>query len=220
VLQTSLAPSRLERYLERQLDAHFPDGTAHDFPRLIAGTLPHVERCFAAIDHPAYGCAEQPAFNHLHGDQYTTFVYYASRVAALELEDAALAAKLFLLNRALHGFVCMYDVVLPPCVYINHAVGTVLGRGTYGNYLVVTQNVTVGHDRFRAPVLGERVIIYGGAIVVGDCRIGDDVAIAPNSTLRDAVVPDSSVVAGSSPALTVKQRSRSSRRDFFRLPLS
>lgn len=217
-LQTSLSPEELERYVKRQLDAHFPDDAVHHFAGLIVGTLPLVEHCFAAINHHAYGSAQTPVFDHLHADQYTTFLYYASRVAALELGQPSLATKLFLLNRAMHAFVCTYDIELPPVVYLNHAVGTVLGRGIYGNYLVVTQNVTVGQDRGVAPVIGERVTIYGGAVVVGDTHIGDDVAIAPNSTLRNCSVPPSSVVAGRSPELTIKPRSASSLRKFFRFP--
>jgi serine O-acetyltransferase len=217
-LQTSLPPDHLERYVRRQLDAHFPDDAAHDFSGLIVRTLPRIAHCFAAINHCAYGSTETPTFDHLHADQYTTFLYYASRVAALELRQPALATKLFLLNRAMHAFVCTYEVELPPIIYLNHVVGTVLGRGTYGNYLVVTQNVTVGHDRDLAPVIGERVTIYGGAMLVGDTCIADDVAIAPNSTLRNCSVPPSSIVAGCSPDLTIKPRSESSRRAFFRFP--
>ena len=76
-LQTSLPPAHLERYVRRQLEAHFPDDADHDYTGLIAGTLPRLEHCFAAINHRAYGTAQSPLFDHLHADQYTTFLYYA-----------------------------------------------------------------------------------------------------------------------------------------------
>ena len=85
-------------------------------------------------------------------------------------------------------------------VFLNHALGTVIGRGTYGNFLLVTQNVTFGKDRDAAPVIGEGVIVYGGALIAGATTIGDR-----------------TVVAGTSPDLVIRPRKRHLAEEFFYL---
>ena len=112
--------------------------------RLEAVVPQAVERarfCFERIRHPAFRDDDAVYFDHLHGDQYTAFLYYASNSAHVA-GDEPLAKKLFLLNKTLSGFFCQYDTLLPPVMWLNHPLGTVIGRGTYGNYLLVTQNVT------------------------------------------------------------------------------
>jgi serine O-acetyltransferase len=111
----------------------------------------------------------------------------------------------------------LYDTLLPPVMFLNHALGTVIGRGTYGNYLLVTQNVTFGNERDAAPVIGEGVIVYGGALIAGATTVGDRSVIAANAALRNADVPAESVVAGSSPNLTIRPRKRHLTETFFRL---
>ena len=214
--QRTLDDEALAQYLGRQLTAFFPDGEPL---RLDAVTREAAERarfCFAHIRHPAFGDDETVRFDHLHGDQYTTFLYYASH-SAFGAGDLELAKKLFLLNKALNGFFCMYDTVLPPVMFLNHVLGTVVGRGTYGNYLLLTQNVTFGKDRDAAPVVGEGVIVYGGALVAGATTIGDRCVIAANAAVLNADVPRESVVAGTSPDLTIRPRKRKLAEEFFRL---
>jgi serine O-acetyltransferase len=103
-------------------------------------------------------------------------------------------------------------------MFLNHALGTVIGRGTYGNYLLVTQNVTFGIDGDRAPVIGEGVIVYGGALIAGSSTIGNRTVIAANASIRNAEVPAESVVAGSSPDLVIRPRKRHLSETFFDLP--
>ena len=210
----SLERGALTEYVRAQLDAAFPDGTPVAAGDIVGSAVERVRHCFSAIRHPAFGDAESVRFDHLHGDQYTTFLYYASNSAFLA-GDVTLAKKLFLLNKALNGFFCMYDTLLPPVMFLNHALGTVIGRGTYGNFLLVTQNVTFGKEDERAPVIGEGVIVYGGALVAGATKIGDRTVIAANASIRNADVPAESVVAGSSPDLIVRPRKRHLSETFF-----
>ncbi len=204
-------------YVRAQLDAMFPDGTLVAADAVVAAATERARHCFAHIRHPAFGDDDTVVFDHLHGDQYTMFLYYASN-SAFVAGDVTLAKKLFLLNKALSGFFCLYDTLLPPVMFLNHALGTVIGRGTYGNYLLVTQNVTFGIDGDRAPVIGEGVIVYGGALVAGATTIGDRTVIAANASLRNAEVPAESVVAGSSPDLVIRPRKRHLSEMFFDLP--
>jgi serine O-acetyltransferase len=212
----TLDDDELERYLAAQLDAHFPDGEPLVLREIMRAALERARFCFAHIRHPSFGADGRVIFDHLHGDQYTMFLYYASHTAYVA-GDLTLAKKLFLLNKALNGFFCMYDTELPPVMFLNHALGTVIGRGTYGNFLLVTQNVTFGKERDAAPVIGEGVIVYGGALIAGATTVGDRTVIAANAELRNADVPAECVVAGSSPSLIVRPRKRHLTEEFFRI---
>lgn len=215
--RTSLGYEALCRYLERQLGAAFPDGARLDVEPVVREALDRCAHCFARIRHPAFSDDEGRAyFDHLHGDQYATFVYFASN-SAYALGDLPLAKKLFLLNKAQSGFFCLYDTLLPAVVFLNHALGTIIGRGTYGNYLVVTQNVTFGKDRDAAPTVGEGVVVYGGAVIAGATTVGDRVIVTAGTTIRNDRVPSDSIVSGSSPNLVINPRKRELLERFFRV---
>lgn len=211
----SLDDAALEAYVAAQLTAFFPDGATLQLRAVLRAATERAHHCFAHVRHAAFGDDETVLFDHLHGDQYTMFLYYASN-SAFDAGDLALAKKLFLLNKALNGFFCMYDTLLPPVMFLNHALGTVIGRGSYGNYLLVTQNVTFGKDRDAAPATGEGVIVYGGATIAGATTIGDRTVVAANASVRNATVPAESVVAGTSPNLVIRPRKRLLTEEFFR----
>jgi len=215
--RTSLSFEPLCAYLERQLGYAFPDGATLELRAVVREAWDRSAHCFAHIRHPAFSDDDGTAyFDHLHGDQYATFLYFASNSAYLA-GDLALAKKLFLLNKAQSGFFCLYDTLLPPVVFLNHSLGTVIGRGTYGNYLVVTQNVTFGKDRDVAPTLGEGVVVYGGSVIAGASTIGNRVIIAAGTSILNDRVPSDSVVSGSSPRLVVNPRKRELLERFFRV---
>lgn len=77
-----------------------------------------------------------------------------------------------------------------------------------GDDCVIRQNVTIGKLRSRGPntevpVLGNRVEIGAGAVLVGPIRIGDDVIIGANTVVREDV-PAGCVVLP--PAPEIRQR--------------
>jgi serine O-acetyltransferase len=67
------------------------------------------------------------------------------------------------------------------------------------------------------PHLGEGCVVYGGAIVVGGCRLGDGVVVAGNSAVIHQDVPANSVVAGRSPNLEISPRKRDVASQYFRI---
>ncbi|MGH7662125.1 MAG: serine acetyltransferase [Vulcanimicrobiaceae bacterium] len=202
--------------MEAQLGALFPDGRRLRLGKVVRRALDRVEHSFSQIVLPGYSREGIATFRHLQGDQYAAFLYFASHAAWKEREDPDLASKLFLLNKALSGIVVMYDTVLPDVFVLMHTVGTVLGKASYGNYFVAAQNVTVGMDRGDVPAFGERVVLYGGSVVIGKARIGDRVTVAANTTIRGEDVPAEHVVAGASPELTVKPATRAVAALYFR----
>lgn len=216
-MRTSLTTPELEGYLGRQIDALYPDGATYDLGPPVRRALERIEHSFGRNIVRGYNDERGVAtFSHLHGDQYAAFLYYASHSAWADSGDAGLASKLFLLNKALNGFVCMYDTVLPDVFILVHTVGIVLGKAHYGNYLVVHQNATVGADaRGDVPKLGERTTLYAGSLVVGSSVVGPRSTVSANAVLRNEEIPPDSVVAGASPGLIVKPAGRRMSDLFF-----
>ncbi len=161
------------------------------------------QRCFDAIENKYY---QTDRINVLHTGQYATFLYWLSRVA-FEGGDEVVASKVYYLNKMLNGFDIFYEVKMPNIFFMEHPVGTVLGRAKYSDKLFVGQNVTVGGNKGKYPTIGKNVTLHTGSIVVGDTVIGDNVEVSAGSFIRDESIPDNCLVFGESPNLVVKVRS-------------
>lgn len=160
-------------------------------------------KCFAKINNKYF---QEGTIDPLHTGQYAIFLYYLARVA-FEHGNATTASKVYALNKALHGFDIFYEVEMPEVFFMEHPVGTVLGRARYSDRLFVGQNVTVGGNKGSYPTIGENVAIHAGAIVVGDAHIGNNVEISAGAFIKGETIPDNCLVFGQSPNLIIKQRS-------------
>lgn len=82
---------------------------------------------------------------------------------------------------------------------LSHATGVVLVAGAViGDDCRIRHNVTLGEGSPVTggwPVLGDRVIIAPGAIVMGDVHVGDDVLIGPNAVVIQDVPAGMRVLA-------------------------
>lgn len=84
---------------------------------------------------------------------------------------------------------------------LMHGFGTVIGGGVrIGDDCSVYQGVTIGTeepqaDQIQYPTVGNRVVIYAGAKVIGGIAVGDDSVVGANAVvIRD--VPARAVVVG------------------------
>ena len=85
---------------------------------------------------------------------------------------------------------------------INHGVGTVIGaRCKIGDNCMIHQNCTIGDRKGGRPTIGNNVIIYAGAMILGDITIGDNTIIGANSVVTKSCPPNSILVG--SPAKIV-----------------
>jgi serine O-acetyltransferase len=87
-----------------------------------------------------------------------------------------------------------------PGLFIGHHGSiTVNGNACLGTNCNLSQNVTIGYiprgRRQGYPIIGDRVYIGPGAVISGNIRVGNDVAVGANSVVVEDV-PDNSVVAG------------------------
>ena len=213
-MRTSLTSDELKGYLGHQLNHFFPDGRVWPLERVVERALERLAICFAPVRLRMYRSGSDTLFNHLHSDHYATFVFLASNTA-FHLGQMELASKLYCLNKSLNGLMCMYDNDLPEHFLLIHTAGMLLGKAQYGDYFVAIHNAGVGTDRGRQPSIGAGVVIYGGAKVIGHCEIGRNVTVAANALVRNEVIPERHIVAGSSPSLIVKSAKRSLASEFF-----
>jgi serine O-acetyltransferase len=100
------------------------------------------------------------------------------------------------INQALTGAEIEFSAEIGPGLLIAHPSGIVIGRGTViGEHATIFQGVTCGirstaPDRPREyPHVGNRVILYAGATLIGDVRVGDWAIVGAHALVtRD--VPD------------------------------
>lgn len=215
-MHLSLPPPKLEAYILRLIKHHFPDGyrPAYTLSPHLARAVERTEHAFSHIRRKYYCEAGETVFDHLNGDHFATLLYFLGNTIWQDRGDTELPTRLFYLNRIMHGLDLFYSVAMPDIFLLVHPLGTVLGNATYGNYLVVYQNCTVGADADGCyPVFGEGTLLYAKSTVIGRCHVGDNVVLAANAFLLNTDVPSSTLVVGQYPTprllpnpVTVRER--------------
>jgi len=109
------------------------------------------------------------------------------------------------------GIMLPYTVRVGRRVRLEHFGGMILVAQTIGNDVIIRQNTTFGianldslNDR---PVIGNRVEIGAGAVIVGRVHIGDDAIIGANAVVAKSV-PAMAIVGGV-PARLIRMRDTS-----------
>lgn len=220
---TSLSPSNLADYVSNQLNCFFPDGRTMRLQEQIAAvslTLERVEFCFKHSAVKRYFNDGQASFNHLFSDQYAAFVWFLGNTLWQANAPQPLLDKLFYLNKTLHAFECMYDTQMPAIFFLSHTVGTVLGKATYADFLVVSQGCTVGTHRNVYPVLGKGVGLGARVSIIGDCKIGDRVSIGSDTAIfQQDIGDDTTVYTSREGQLTFRAAAESYAQKFFNVNL-
>ena len=87
---------------------------------------------------------------------------------------------------------------------LPHPLSIVIGYDAIiGNSVTIYQDVTIGQKDNKYPTIGNNVMIYTGAKIIGDVHIGNNVIIGANAVVMHDV-PDNCVVAGI-PARIIKR---------------
>ena len=179
--------------------------------------LARLEYCFSNIHRKYYTDARGiPLFNHLNTDQYCTFIYLMANSVWKKNPNSSLPAKLYALNKLLHGIDLFYSVQLPDIFLFSHPVGSVVGNAQYSNYLVIYQNVTIGSNLSgQYPVIGEGVALYCNAKLIGNCKVGNNVSFAAGTLVIDSDIKDDSIVYGTYPDIKIKSAKHNAKGYFF-----
>ena len=214
----SLDTKILTDYISRQLNHFFPDDkiTSDKISPFVKRAFQRTEYCFSKVNVKYFFDGQNVFFNHLNTDQYAMFLYYLSNTIWVEGRDDIMAGKVYYLNKALNGFDAFYEVNLPDIFLLTHPVGTVLGRGEYGDYFVAYQRVTIGGNTdLEYPVLGKAVAMYGGSAVIGNCKIGNNCTISFGTVVMEKDIPPDVVVFGNYPDITYRHATKSAIERYF-----
>jgi serine O-acetyltransferase len=211
-MQLELPLDELKKLVSKQLDNFFIFDRSCEQERLnssIEAALKKCEVCFAATSNKYYQRNGLPYFNPFHSGQYCIFLYFLSRaVFTADPAGRSLADRIYYLNKALNGLDLFYEVEMPDVFFLDHPVGSVLGRATYGTNFSFSQNCTVGNNKGIFPTIGKNVQMLSGSKILGRCKIGDNVIVSANTYIKDTDIPANSMVFGNSPSLTVKPISK------------
>jgi serine O-acetyltransferase len=205
---------RLLRYVAQQLHHTLPDDfdPRPDLDAHLDEALARLQVCINAV-RPW----RENQFNPLHSTQYCSFLYFLAHTIWQRTRTTDTPTRLFLLNKALNGIDLFYEIEMPPIFFIGHSVGIVFAKATYGNYLVVYQNSTVGKNHGVAPVLGEGVVMYAGTAIIGGCQVGDGTVLSQGTSLVNTNTPGHcTVYPGQGGQVVFKPTRRDALQDIFR----
>jgi serine O-acetyltransferase len=203
----------LHRLVEKQVNGLFgfnPRSERIVLKACVDAALERSEACFSHAVNKYYRKDGETYFNPFHSAQYSIFLYFLSNsIYSLHPQARTLADRVYYLNKALNGADLFYEVSLPRVFFTDHPVGTVMGRAVYGEFFSFAQCCTVGNNRGIYPVIGKNVSMMAGSMLLGNCRVGDNVILGANACVKDTDIPPCSIVFGASPDLTIKTKDES-----------
>lgn len=109
-----------------------------------------------------------------------TFFYRISRKLFLK-RDEINAIEFSSLGFSLTGVEIYYSAQIGKALKINHGIGTIIGSRTeIGDNVLLHHSVTLGEKNGGRARIGNNVVIYPGAIIVGPIFIGDNSIVGAN----------------------------------------
>ena len=197
--------------------AHFiPDGRNNVRTRLDSAldeALARLMRCINGVR-----TWRENEFNYLHSSQYCTYLYYLANTIWHNTADVEVCTKLFLLNKALNGIDCFYEIEMPDIFFIGHSTGIVLAKAKYSDYLVIYQNSTVGKNHGVSPVIEEGVVMYPNTAIIGKSLVRSRTVIGQGVGVVNCDTPGNAIAFnGKDRGLVFKPLKRDFLADFFRL---
>ena len=220
IFKRTLDEKQLISYLSKQLDVFFPDGNSNlsDLVLIIRKALQRVEFCFSKIKGKYFSNEQTVFFNHLNGDHYCMFLYFASKEAYLmEFENYYL--KLSLLNKHLFSIDLFGHIEMPDIFLLVHPIGTIIGRAKIDNYFVAYQGVTIGgvskDEGIQYPTFGEGTVCYSNSSILGNAIIGTNSIVAANTEIIGGHFNENAMILGKYPSIKIKDNSSIATKSFF-----
>ena len=169
-------------------------------------SLDRAAICFSLSTNKYYQQDGKVFFNPLHTAQYGIFLYFLANTIWKRYGAIAICDKLYALGKVINALDLFYEIQMPDVFFMDHPVGSVLGRAQYGRFFSFSQNCTIGNNKGVYPIIGEHVQMMSYSRVIGRSRIGNHVVISSGTFIKDQDVPDFSLVFGASPNLIIKSR--------------
>lgn len=209
---TSIPEEQIFTLLVKQLDNNFllSKSEKETLSNCLSEVFSKIAYCFEHTINKYYSCivggVKVPYFNPFHSCQYAIFLYSYARIVAMEANAVLLADKLYYLNKMMNSVDLYHQIELPAIWGCEYPLGSIMGRATFGEYFYFYQGCTVGGDHNSYPVIGHHVRLFANSTVLGESYIGNNVWIGAGALVKNAEIPDNSLVFGQSPNLIIKQR--------------
>ncbi len=169
--------------------------------------LTRLENCFKYCGNKYYYSEQNCIFSPYHSVQYSIYLYYlANSIYRIEGQNDT-SAQLYYLNKIMNSVDWYYEISLPDVFCAEHPLGSVMGRANYSNQFFFYQGCTVGGNNNLYPTLGQNVIMYSNASIIGKSEIGSNVIISTGTIIKDETIPGNCIIFGQSPNLIIKQKS-------------
>jgi serine O-acetyltransferase len=203
-------------YTVAQCASVVPDGREAGFRATVDA---HLDEALERLHRCINACApwRPDQFNVLQSSQHCIYLYYLSNTIWRRSGDTAAPTRLFLMNKAFNGIDLFYEIAMPEVFYIGHSVGIVLAKATYGNYLVLYQNSTVGRHKDQIPVIGDRVVLYPNTAVIGRAVVEDDAVVSQGTSIVNKHVPKGQMAFRKGDDLAFSPRTDDLLKEYFRL---
>ena len=88
-------------------------------------------------------------------------------------------------------------------LFIQHGIATIIAAKSIGDQCWINQQVTIGYEQDRYPVIGNHVRICCGAKIIGGVHIGDNAIIAAGSVVTKDIPANE--IWGGVPARFIKK---------------
>lgn len=206
-LGSDFSEQELLGYIKKQLSIFFNLNLAEIeiLERVHIKILNRLRYCIEGVDNKYFSKNGVPYFSPLHSGQHLIYLYIYSHYCYTNLKEVELSEKIYYLNKILHSCDIYPPVKLPDIFFLEHPLGTVLGRATYGNNFFAMQGCTVGGNKYlKYPKIGSNVRMYSNSKIIGDSNIGNNVQVGANTYIKDTDIPDNALVFGQSPNLIIK----------------
>lgn len=159
--------------------------------------------CLIQSKNKYYSGIEKDGINPFHANTYCVFLYWMSRFFS-ENGQKNIADKIYYLNKMLNSVDLYHEIKLPNIWLCEHPLGTVIGRGIFGDKFFFMQRCGIGHNKGIYPLIGNNVRMFFDSKIIGNSHIGNNVVVAATTYIKDQNVPDNVIVFGQSPKLVFK----------------
>lgn len=155
--------------------------------------------------------------NKFNVDQCIHYYIFLQK-ALLEAGALDLAEKVYFYTRINFCIDIFPTRRLPDKFLLVHPLGAILGDASYGNYLVVYQNVTVGgNPRLEYPEIAAGCILYAGCKIIGKSMIGENSIIGAGVIINNESIPaNATVFLDSENRRCCKNNNQDNRKRYFK----
>lgn len=204
-----------------QLQSYWTDIDKELIKEALPDAIEAIEKGFWGLPNKRFFDGDRVIFSPYMSVQWMIFLYRLSHAVYIKSNGKAKEAdQIYYLNKIMHSNDWFYGIELPEHFLCEHPLGSVLGRAHYGDYLFIYQGTTVGGNRSNGilcyPTIGDNVILFANATVLGNTKIGNNVVVSANTYLLDETIPDNSIVFGKSPDIIIKGKSEEKIKDYTR----